>query len=499
MGHGEGASIASARTSAPFIGAAAVAWLAALVGTSVTWPKYALSLVLALLAGAIAVHALRREHGWGIVLASLTFLVAAAFLRDSAGGMSSGVGAISLVAVFFTALYTRSRRHLFVVVSGVALFYLAPILIVGAPEYPDSQYRAALLSVAISAIIGITTQRLVAAFHRKAEEAEKRGEMLERLGTVVHALFESPEARRDVCVAARDVCEATVALLYEPATERDELWCSATAGFDGEDAVGTVAGDESIVYDAFGSGEPQLITEDVESKVGSLELWRASGCPSSILYQPLTYRGARIGILVIGWPGAVVMDGHRATAAGLLAHEAAGVIARADALEHLTDEAQTDALTGLPNRRAWDVHLGRTLMDDGHHVACVLDLDHFKQFNDTHGHPAGDRLLKETASAWRDQLRSGDFLARIGGEEFGLLLLNCSTGTALDVVERLRDAVAGDRTCSAGVAVRRLSDTQDSLVARADEALYTAKSEGRDQTCLSPDDQGRGREYEPVG
>jgi diguanylate cyclase (GGDEF)-like protein len=108
-------------------------------------------------------------------------------------------------------------------------------------------------------------------------------------------------------------------------------------------------------------------------------------------------------------------------------------------------------------------------------------------------------LLKETASAWRDQLRTGDFLARIGGEEFGLLLVNCSTGTALDVVERLRGAVGAGRTCSAGVAVRRATDTQESLVVRADEALYTAKSEGRDRTCLSPEDHGRGREYEHVG
>ena len=124
----------------------------------------------------------------------------------------------------------------------------------------------------------------------------------------------------------------------------------------------------------------------------------------------------------------------------LLAHEVAAVISRADALDHLSDEALTDALTGLPNRRAWERQL-RQLSAVGQQLAIgMLDLDHFKEFNDTYGHPAGDRLLKETAAAWRDQLRPGDVLARVGGEEFGLLLLDCDAHTASEVVDRLRDA-----------------------------------------------------------
>ena len=136
--------------------------------------------------------------------------------------------------------------------------------------------------------------------------------------------------------------------------------------------------------------------------------------------------------------------GHRparrppATVAALLAHEAAAVIDRADALDFLTDEAHTDALTGLPNRRAWDAALKRALAQNRRMTVAMLDLDHFKEFNDTFGHPAGDRLLKETAAAWRDQLRSGDVLARIGGEEFALML-DCDADDALEIVERLRD------------------------------------------------------------
>ena len=82
----------------------------------------------------------------------------------------------------------------------------------------------------------------------------------------------------------------------------------------------------------------------------------------------------------------------------------------------------------------------------------MLDLDHFKEFNDTYGHPAGDRLLRETAAAWREELRAGDFVARLGGDEFALLLPNCNAANALEVVERLRQRIPSEQTCSAGIA-----------------------------------------------
>ncbi len=169
----------------------------------------------------------------------------------------------------------------------------------------------------------------------------------------------------------------------------------------------------------------------------------------------------------------------------LLAHEVSAVISRADTLDHLNDEVLTDALTGLPNRRAWERRL-RQLSAVGQPLTIgMLDLDHFKQFNDTHGHPAGDRLLKETAAAWRDQLRVGDFLARIGGEEFGLLTLDCDADAANEVVARLRRHVTHNRTCSAGIAIKAPGETSDAAVERADAALYQAKAQGRDQSTLA--------------
>ena len=117
------------------------------------------------------------------------------------------------------------------------------------------------------------------------------------------------------------------------------------------------------------------------------------------------------------------------------------MIDRADALSELTDMASTDPLTGLPNRRAWDARVAGALAAGERFTIAMLDFDHFKEFNDTHGHPAGDRLLRDTTAAWREQVRSGDLLARLGGEEFGLLLINCDTPRATEVIERLRGVV----------------------------------------------------------
>jgi diguanylate cyclase (GGDEF)-like protein/PAS domain S-box-containing protein len=153
--------------------------------------------------------------------------------------------------------------------------------------------------------------------------------------------------------------------------------------------------------------------------------------------------------------------------------------------------ARTDPLTGLPNRRAWDQELFREMARARRQswpmCAAILDLDHFKLYNDSHGHQAGDRLLSETAQAWSRSSRISDFLARYGGEEFGLVLPNCAMDEAVLAVERLRGSTPGGETCSAGVASWDGAEPGEHLVARADAALYAAKRAGRDRTIVAAD------------
>ena len=149
--------------------------------------------------------------------------------------------------------------------------------------------------------------------------------------------------------------------------------------------------------------------------------------------------------------------------------------------------ARTDPLTGALNRRAWDETIERELSRVERSaepcVVALLDVDHFKRFNDTHGHQAGDRLLREAVAAWTEELRAGDVLARYGGEEFAVLLPGCEDERAHVVLDRLRVATPDGQTCSAGWTTVRPGDDGTAVTARADEALYAAKAAGRD--CIT--------------
>jgi diguanylate cyclase (GGDEF)-like protein len=474
------------RNYAPFALAALLAWASVPITASVDWLEYAIATALLALCGLGA--ALLRS-GTGRIVPSLLFLAALGVLRDAGGGISSGVSAVAIVPVFYIALHSESRRDLYALLGGLAVFYIAPILIVGPPSYPHTQYRAALLAVAVSSIVGLATQRLVAAVRERAEQARERERMLEQLSAVVRGLFASEHAREDVCLAARTIGQASVAVLYEPLPGVEAMRSSAFVGpeHDGPapDEVEVSLERPSAVRTVLRSGRSVLISDATASDVGSVELWTAAGKPRTVIYEPLLRGAETIGVLVVGWPSEAQADGPRIGVVELLAHEAAAVLTRADAFTALSEKVNTDPLTGLPNRRAWDSRLAEALRDRARFTVAMLDFDHFKQYNDTHGHPAGDRLLKETAAMWRENVRAGDLLARLGGEEFGLLLFDCHPDRAREVIERLRAAVYHDRTCSVGFAVHHPGEPAERVMARADAALYEAKESGRDRVCMS--------------
>ncbi len=163
---------------------------------------------------------------------------------------------------------------------------------------------------------------------------------------------------------------------------------------------------------------------------------------------------------------------------------------RAALLERVESLARSDALTGLPNRRALDEQLpremARAVRAESDLCLAIVDLDHFKAFNDSHGHLAGDELLRKCAIAWDSALRGSDLLVRFGGEEFLVVIPDTPLEQAEEIVERLRAATPGEQTCSAGIAVWNGVESIDELVARADSALYVAKAGGRDCLAQAP-------------
>jgi diguanylate cyclase len=150
--------------------------------------------------------------------------------------------------------------------------------------------------------------------------------------------------------------------------------------------------------------------------------------------------------------------------------------------------ARKDPLTGVANRRTWDHELSRACAyarEQGTPLSvAVLDMDHFKLFNDAHGHVLGDLVLKETAAHWASILHGRGFVARYGGEEFAVLLPNTASTDAEAVLDRMRRTMSHDQTCSIGLAEWNGVESPADVFARADEALYHAKHQGRDRIAV---------------
>jgi diguanylate cyclase (GGDEF)-like protein/PAS domain S-box-containing protein len=328
---------------------------------------------------------------------------------------------------------------------------------------------------------------------RSERELRDRATDLDVVAEATRELARSTEsglARTAICGGAREVSGAAVSMLFEPDPTGVGLRVTTALGAEVEGVLLPFVGEPAAAVRAFTSGEPFFLSNVVGHPAVSQGIVHQTGAVS-VFWQPVVRGGTVIGVLTVAWRERVDEPAKRLVSAmNLLAAEAAVAIDRADLLLRLGSMARTDDLTGLPNRRAWEEELPRELARArrGQHPVSVamLDLDRFKEFNDRHGHQAGDRLLKEAAGAWREVLRETDTLARYGGEEFSVILADCGSADASRLVERLRDTTPEGESCSAGIAEWDQDETPESLVGRADAALYEAKRTGRNRSVSSP-------------
>ena len=217
--------------------------------------------------------------------------------------------------------------------------------------------------------------------------------------------------------------------------------------------------------------------------------------PGSFLVGVLLWLALR---QVAAWPEATEMQTSSAANVGVMLTYLGGsalfsfgflTMVTQRLVARLHDASMRDELTGLFNRRAINEALTRAWLrhrrTQASLAALVIDLDHFKQVNDTQGHAAGDAVLVQVAGLLQAQLRAEDVLGRAGGEEFWLVLPDTPRTHALALAERLRQQVADaalGTTCSVGVALAQPSDADaGQLIARADAALYRAKDGGRNR------------------
>lgn len=351
---------------------------------------------------------------------------------------------------------------------------------------------------------------LADAFNRMARATKERASQLSALNQVAIAITSS-SSLKDILneimrsgihlTAARAACIA----FYDQGTGRFKEW--VTQGLSEHFVQNMTFRSGGLADETFTAamvGTYILSNDRPETKHKLATLTHDEGIKCFICL-PLTSHAHHLGVIYVYRDDRDMFEPSEIELLTTFARLAAETIESARLRERLAGEARTDVLTGLYNRREFEQRLAeehaRAKRYNKPYVFMMLDIDHFKQVNDVHGHAAGDIVLKTLAEVLRKQLRDADIPARYGGEEFAVILPEINDTAAGQVAERIRRAVAmtpfqlADSqeisvTVSIGVSsYPKDADTPREITNRADRALYTAKEAGRNRVVMYSETQ----------
>jgi diguanylate cyclase (GGDEF)-like protein len=409
--------------------------------------------------------------------------VVLALLRQAQGGIASGYAPVAILPVIWVALVMK-RAAVVAIAAATGLLFGLPIVLVGGADYPPSAVRAAVLWTIVALVVGLIVQRVVEELRRQSRLAELRALELDRLVRTQTAIATSPFSVDDVLSKvvseSLELTGAEGAVVELP--DGDEMVYRAVGGAAAPYLGVRLARADSLSGECLRLGEV-LICSDAETDPRvDREACRRVGA-RSLLVVPLLHDGKARGVLKVYTGTAAAFGDAEARPLAALATVIASALARGELLDRLHDEATTDELTGIANRRHWheqlDAALARRRRSGQALSVILLDLDGFKQVNDTFGHAAGDALLVDVATRWSVAVREVDVLGRIGGDEFAVLLDGADQATALEVTARLESTLPHGCGVSAGSATADADEDATSLLARADAAMYERKQASR--------------------
>ena len=319
---------------------------------------------------------------------------------------------------------------------------------------------------------------------KAAETALRESEAdLAAIAAVARCVQSGDDPRPVVVSKVRQLSGASTVAMVE-AFDDDVLIVTAN---DGIDILGMTISlhQVSMTAHVWRTGRQMFLTDAADHPLVNPALLALDEAVS-VLWQPVIVQGKVVAILNVTWRHRIVDPGDRAVrVVGVIADEAGFSLHATRLRRELERSATTDPLTGSLNRRAWDAQL-RLLMERARLggaplTIALVDLDHFKSYNDTHGHTAGDVLLTQFAAAARTCLRKYDVFARWGGEEFIVALYDCTPDHAEQILGRIRVSMPPGSTCSIGYTTWDGAEPLASSIARSDVALYEAKRTGRDR------------------
>lgn len=420
---------------------------------------------------------------------AVTFCLGVVLLREVDAEGSTGFGVLLLLPIIWQAVYGR-RIDLALAFAQMLAALAIPVLVFDG--YPVRQeVPRTILLLAVAAALGVVLRTLIAT-------VRSHDRTLQTVVAVSRLLHTTDDPVGVLGAGLRTLTHADSVVLYQPCAPGDTR-LRPTVVVEHGDGPGA-----STLRRVTGDGpRPPLPDRDLEPALreGDVVFERRTAVPDAEaatwpadvvarLVAPIGPYRAPVGMAEARW--------HRhtrrptefeRTAMVLLGIDAGRALDRVDLIEVLDDQAHRDELTALPNRRAWDELIAHEITSARRLrralSVALLDLDHFKRYNDHHGHLAGDDLLREAAASWSEGLRGPDILARWGGEEFVVVLPGTDLREAVTVVERMQFLTPGGQTFSAGVAALVDTDTADTVVAAADAALYQAKASGRNRVVAA--------------
>jgi len=462
----------------PFLGVAGLSFAVLSLRTAGTdW-----RLVVADAAGAVAV-ALAAElvpwHAlpiWTLLGLPVAADLVVAVLRQAQGGSASGYSPLLILPVVWVGLTLRRREVIAMTVCTAALL-VVPIVVIGAPRYPDTGWRGSVLLTVVAAVIGLGANLVVAELRRQASLARSRAHELDEIVAtqtkIATAEFDLERVLDTVVHEAQRLADGDAAVVELP--DGNELVYRAVAGTASEHQGTRLPIDGAISGRSLLSGETYIVDDTEHDARVDRDACREVGARSMVVV-PLLHDGRATGVLKVYAAEAGAFGASTARALSVLAGICGTALVRADLLRELQEQAATDELTGLPNRRALFNHLelaiARARRSHLPLAVIVLDVDRLKEVNDRQGHRAGDRLLADAATAWQSLVREIDVIGRIGGDEFAIVLEGADERTLAEVYARLEGS--GIHASAGGTLWNRLEPAA-ALLARADAEMYEQK------------------------
>ena len=433
------------------------------------WPVLVAAIITYLGVATLLVLASRREErSWLDPAAAYLAIVFVAVVRDAGGGSVSGLSVLLFVPIFWLAI-TGSLRELYIACALAGAVIVGPVVVLGPPDYPVDDWRRAVILVAVAVVLGRVVQRIVGRLERETAAARASAEQSEQF------FLDAPHgvAVLDLTGRIQFVNAALCGLVGLPPDELEGISLMELAP----------PGDAAI------ASHLARVHENVSRSSASdcaLRDFRGQDVHVALSSRLLTRPGSQEPDIVL--VNVVDVSERRRYQ---------------DRLAHLVDH---DVLTGLANRRRFDTelqrHLERCRRYGNSGGVLLLDLDNFKQVNDTLGHNAGDQLLVTIGGLLRRAVRDTDVVARLGGDEFAVLLTDGGQDAALRVGESIVDVVRdhaatldGVRrrvTASVGaVTFKAASEQSVDILALADMTMYDAKEAGRNQVAVLPEGETR--------